>query len=151
MKLLRRYNTQSLLRELRYDPRLRILTTFPVAETEQLRHASPAGRLPGATPLSASNNLTLVATGANQTELHVRFALDPWPTVSTKIGVNVMTANDSSTVGIALFVVVYPKPPATTTTTTATTAPAKLWRATAWCERPAWGGVPGPAAAGVGT
>jgi len=40
-----KYNTQSLLREVRYDPRLRVLTTFPIAEVSQLRQAAPAGTL----------------------------------------------------------------------------------------------------------
>eukprot|EP00966_Prymnesium_polylepis_P092230 2135458-Prymnesium_polylepis.1 len=99
-----KYNSQSLLREIRYDPRLRLLTTFPVAETEQLRYAEPSGQLPRGTRLSAARNLTLVASGANQTEVRFRVRLEPWPEAPTKVGLRVMSANSSSDVGILLYV-----------------------------------------------
>ena len=130
-----KYNTQSLLREVRYDPRLRLLTTFPVEETQQLRHdGPPAGTVANLT-LTSSSNHTLVVGGCNQTELRVSFKLDPWPLKPTKVGVVVMTASASSTVGVELYVVVYPPP----------SIVSRVWHATAWCQRPVWGSVPGPA------
>ena len=131
-----KYNTQSLLREVRYDPRLRVLTTFPVAETEQLRGAAPLATVPAGTKISSARNHTLVASGANQTEVRLKLKLEPWPTAPISVGMRVMTANASSTDGVELYVTLYPPP----------SADAKVWQARAVSNRTS---MHGPTMAGL--
>eukprot|EP01047_Picozoa_sp_COSAG01_P024187 COSAG01_NODE_1487_length_10136_cov_8.813390_6_plen_770_part_00 len=123
-----KYNTQGLLREVRYDPRLRLLTTFPIEEISQLRIQPPLARLPKTgILLKSSKNITFVRAGANQTELRFKFSIDPWPALPTMVGCRVMTVNHSC--GIELIILVYPQPES-----------AKVWRARAIVHRRSLGG-----------
>jgi len=126
-------NSQGLLREVRYDPRLRMLTTFPVAEIAQLRGpnlVSPA-LPPAGAALTSGANTTLVLSGANQSEVRFQIRLDPWPTQPTAVGVKVLAAEtlSASAPSVELFIVVHPPP----------SAGAKVWRADAFTRRENWG------------
>jgi beta-fructofuranosidase len=124
-------NSQALLRELRYDPRLRILTSFPIVETEQLRGSAPLGELPeGGVALTSAANHTLVASGANQSEVRMTLKLSPWPTEPTTIGVKVLVADsaDAATPSVTIYLVLYPRPAGT-----------KVWGARVVTQRVGWG------------
>ena len=104
--ILYKYDIQSLLREVRYDPRLRQLTSFPIGELSELRVVPPLGGLTAPLALGPTRNHTLVSSGANQTEIRIR--ISPVPTAPTRLGVVVMTGGSSE--GIELYVdVVMPK------------------------------------------
>jgi hypothetical protein len=133
--LVTRTNSQALLRELRYDPRLRLLTSFPVVETEQLRGSTPIGELPpdGITLTSAANH-TLVPSGANQTEVRMTVKLSTW-NQPTMVGVKVLAADptDAAAPSVAIYLVLYPRP-----------SGAGVWHARLMTQREGWGpnGVP---------
>ena len=128
--LVTRTNSQALLRELRYDPRLRLLTSFPVVETEQLRGSTPMGELPpdGVTLTSASNH-TLVPSGANQSEVRMAVKLSDWKQ-PTAVGVKVLAADptDATAPSVAIYLVLYPRP-----------SGARVWHARVMTQREGWG------------
>jgi hypothetical protein len=133
--LVARTNSQALLRELRYDPRLRLLTSFPIVETEQLRGSTPMGELPpdGVTLTSAANH-TLVPSGANQSEVRMAVKLSTWKQPVT-VGVKVLAADptDAAAPSVAIYLVLYPRP-----------SGAGVWHARVVTQRDGWGpnGVP---------
>merc|ERR1712187_743107 len=79
-------STQSLLREVTYDPRLGILYFYPIEEYVKLRKQVLAS-LPKPTYLGKVLALTTPATLANQSEIRVRFKI---PLVAVRFGVRVM-------------------------------------------------------------
>jgi len=80
-------STQSLLREVTYDPRLGMLYFYPIEEYSQLRSKVLAK---SSSPFTLSKVMVLAtpANLANQSEVRVRFKI---PTVAVRFGVRVMT------------------------------------------------------------
>ena len=128
--LVTRTNSQALLRELRYDPRLRLLTSFPVVETEQLRGSTPMGELPpdGLTLTSAANH-TVAPSGANQSEVRMTVKLSTWKQPTT-VGLKVLAADptDAAAPSVVIYLVLYPRP-----------SGAGVWRARLMTQREGWG------------
>ena len=81
-------NTNSMAREVTYDPQLQRLIFFPIQEMSTLRRSVLGGAPPG-TVIAPNEPLTL-ATGANvlQSELRVSFAM---PTQPVQIGVTLLS------------------------------------------------------------
>lgn len=94
-------STQTLPREVTWNPELQQLVFSPVDEQEQLRDGDPIGTIAANTALKAGTpvSLKLPAMKGNQSEIMVSFAM---PKAAARLSVNVMV--DKTGKGVEFFV-----------------------------------------------
>jgi sucrose-6-phosphate hydrolase SacC (GH32 family) len=81
-------NTNSMAREVTYDPQLQRLIFFPVTEMQALRRSVLGGAPPGTTVVPGEPLALATGAAVLQSELRVSFAM---PTQSTRVGVTLLS------------------------------------------------------------
>jgi hypothetical protein len=87
----------SLLRDVRYDDRLKLLTSLPIAEYARLHGQNVvAPGLPGTTVAPGASHAVTLGQPGRQLDIDVTFKLPPAGTSQASVGVSVLRSADGS-------------------------------------------------------